>query len=43
MDEQIYDRLCAKEKIMLDAIDINVIESMPSTDEELEMIFGPLF
>lgn len=39
IDEEIYNRLKDKEKIMLDAIDKSYLEIMPTSDEELEMIF----
>lgn len=43
MDEEIYLRLKEKEKIMLNAIDKDVVEIMPTDDEDLEMIFSELF
>ena len=43
MDEQIYLRLKEKEQIMLDAIDADVLETMPTSDEELDKIFEKLF
>lgn len=42
MDDQIYQRLKEKEATMLKAIDADLLEHLPSTDEELEMIFSPL-
>lgn len=42
MDDQIYQRLKEKETTMLKAINAELLEQMPSTDEELEMIFSPL-
>ena len=42
MGEQIYKRLSSKEQIMLQAIDSDLLEIMPTTQEELEMIFAPL-
>ncbi|OME46839.1 hypothetical protein BSK59_28765 [Paenibacillus odorifer] len=43
LDEQIRLRLEEKEQIMLNAIDNNVLESMPTSDEDLELIFSKLF
>lgn len=43
MDEQIYLRLKEKEQIMLDAIDADILETMPTSDEELDKIFEKLF
>lgn len=43
LDEQIRLRLEEKEQIMLDAIDNNILESMPTSDEDLELIFSKLF
>lgn len=43
MDEKIYERLSEKEKIMLNAIDSNILETMPTSEEELELIFAKLF
>lgn len=40
LDEAIYNRLKEKEKIMLDAIDNHVLEAMPTSDEDLEVIFS---
>jgi SNF2 family DNA or RNA helicase len=42
MGEQIYNRLADKEKVMLNAIDSDLLEIMPTTQEELDMIFKPL-
>ncbi|GHU90458.1 DNA helicase [Clostridia bacterium] len=39
LDEQIYLRLIEKEQTMLRAIDNNELESMPTSDEDLERIF----
>ena len=36
----VYDRLREKEKIMLDAIDKQFLEVMPTSDEDLEIIFS---
>ena len=43
MGEQIYNRLSLKEQTMLRAIDSDLLEVMPTTQEELDMIFNPLF
>ncbi|GAA0714940.1 hypothetical protein GCM10008904_31230 [Paraclostridium ghonii] len=43
IDEQIYNRLCNKEQIMLDAIDNNVLEDVTTSEEDLELIFMHLF
>ena len=42
MGGQIYDRLIAKEQTMLQAIDSELLEVMPTTQEELDIIFKPL-
>ena len=42
MGEQIYNRLQTKEKIMLQAIESNLLEVLPTSQEELELIFKPL-
>ena len=42
MDQAIYDRLKEKEQIMLDAIDNHVLETMPTSEEDLEIIFEKL-
>lgn len=42
LGEAIYNRLKEKEQIMLDAIDNHVLESMPTNDEDLEIIFSKL-
>ena len=42
MGEEIYDRLLLKEQIMLDAIDNNTLESMPTSKEDLDVIFKGL-
>ena len=39
LDKKIYDRLQEKEQIMLNAIDNNVLEILPSSEEELDLIF----
>lgn len=40
LGEAVYNRLKEKEKIMLEAIDNHVLETMPTSDEDLEMIFS---
>lgn len=42
MGEQIYERLMAKERIMLQAIENDELEEMPTTEEELDLIFNQL-
>lgn len=42
LDEAIYTRLKEKEQIMLDAIDNHVLEAMPTSAEDLELIFSKL-
>lgn len=42
LDEAIYNRLKEKEQIMLDAIDNHVLEAMPTSEEDLELIFSQL-
>lgn len=42
MDEQIYNRLQDKEKTMLAAIDVDILEQVPTTEEELDMIFSKI-
>ena len=42
MGEQIYNRLQTKENIMLEAIESNLLEVLPTTQEELDLIFKPL-
>ena len=39
LDKKVYDRLLEKEQIMLNAIDTDILETMPTSDEELEIIF----
>lgn len=39
LDKKIYDRLQEKEQIMLNAIDNNILEILPSSEEELDLIF----
>lgn len=43
IDEQVYNRLMEKERIMLDAIDNNYMEEVTTTQEDLNLIFGKLF
>lgn len=43
MDEAVYQRLREKEQTMLDAIDNHVLEAMPTSREDLELIFAKLF
>ena len=43
MDEAVYDRLKEKEQTMLDAIDHHVLETMPTSQEDLDVIFKRLF
>ena len=40
MGGQIYERLAEKEKRMLTAIDADLLETMPTTDEDLDLIFA---
>lgn len=42
MDRAVYDRLKEKEQIMLDAIDNNILEIMPTSNDDLDIIFGKL-
>lgn len=42
LDKEIYNRLQAKERTMLDAIDNHTLEMMPTSDEDLEIIFSKL-
>lgn len=43
MDREIYDRLQMKEQTMLRAIDAELIETQPTTEEDLDAIFSGLF
>lgn len=43
MDYEIYERLQMKEQTMLRAIDAELIETQPTTDEDLNAIFAGLF
>lgn len=40
LNEAVYNRLKEKEKNMLDAIDNHVLEAMPTSEEDLEIIFS---
>lgn len=42
LDEAIYTRLKEKEQIMLDAIDNHILEAMPTSEEDLKLIFSKL-
>lgn len=42
MGEQIYNRLKSKEQIMVNAIESDLLEVLPTTQEELDLIFNPL-
>ena len=42
LDQKIYQRLLEKEKIMLDAIDEDVLESLGSIEDDIEVIFKDL-
>ena len=39
MSEHIYERLKEKERVMLQAIEGGVLETQPTTEEELDAIF----
>ena len=39
LDKKVYERLLEKEQIMLNAIDNDILETMPTSEEELDMIF----
>lgn len=39
LDDRIYHRLMEKEKIMLDAIDHDILEKVTSFEEDLKIIF----
>ena len=43
LGEAVYNRLKEKEQIMLDAIDNHVLEAMPTSDEDLEIIFSKIY
>ena len=40
LDKEIYDRLQMKEKIMLEAIANHKLEIMPTSEEDLDIIFS---
>ena len=42
LGEAVYNRLKEKEQIMLDAIDNHVLEALPTSKEDLEIIFAKL-
>ena len=42
LDEAVYDRLKEKEQIMYDAIENHALEVMPTSDEDLELVFRKL-
>ena len=42
LDQRIYERLLEKERIMLDAIDKDVLETLGSIEEDIEIIFKDL-
>ena len=42
MDAAVLERLCEKERTMLQAIDNQVLEIQPTSEEDLELIFGKL-
>ena len=42
LDKKVYERLFEKEQIMLNAIDNDILETMPTSEEELDMIFKEL-
>ena len=42
LDEAVYDRLKEKEQIMYDAIENHVLEVLPTSDEDLELIIEKL-
>ena len=43
MDGMVYERLKEKEQTMLNAIDNHVLETMPTSQEDLDLIFEQLF
>lgn len=43
MEGEVYQRLRAKERTMLDAIDLQILETLPTSEEDLEMVFASLF
>ncbi len=42
MEGEVYRRLCQKEQTMLEAIGRRTLEVLPTSEEDLEMIFRPL-
>lgn len=42
LDERVYNRLCQKEKTMIDAIDNQILEPVYTTQEDLENILGSI-
>jgi hypothetical protein len=42
LDEEVYNRLKFKEETMLAAIESGKLETMPTTDEDLDLIFSNL-
>ncbi len=42
MEGEVYRRLCQKERTMLEAIGRRTLEVLPTSEEDLEMIFRPL-
>lgn len=42
-DTKIYERLCEKENLMLEAIDDGYLEKTSTSDEDLEMLFNEIF
>ena len=43
LGKEIYDRLKEKERMMLDAIDRHQLESLPTCEEDLQLIFQKLY
>ena len=43
MDMEVYQRLKEKEQTMLDAIENRTLETLPTSREDLDAIFKPLF
>lgn len=43
IDEEVYNRLMEKEKIMLSAFDNNSMEEVTTSEENLKLIFGKMF
>ena len=42
LDQKIYQRLLEKERIMLEAIDKDILESLGSIEDDIEIIFKDL-